>query len=202
MEKGISNVAPQDNYGSTRELSGEHGMNEAVLKSSPPSGKQETNLLNGWRSATRIPRLNNTGTWSQERTAQLCQLWSEGLSAAQIAKRLGGGISRCAVIGRARRLGLPGRPNNQPRPRPNGYTRKQCRRRKAKVFGAAAPARAEFLVTPSGMPAPLNINFANLKLNQCRYPNGEGSDMKFCGHPQRHGSSYCQSHHSVCWVRR
>lgn len=46
--------------------------------------------------------------WTDERVEKLKKLWSEGLSASQIAAQLGG-VSRNAVIGKVHRLSLPGR---------------------------------------------------------------------------------------------
>ncbi|MEX6508036.1 GcrA family cell cycle regulator [Jiella sp. M17.18] len=46
--------------------------------------------------------------WTDERIALLKQLWTEGLSASQIADRLGG-VSRNAVIGKVHRLKLESR---------------------------------------------------------------------------------------------
>ena len=46
--------------------------------------------------------------WTDERVEELKKLWSEGLSASQIAKQLGG-VTRNAVIGKVHRLGLSGR---------------------------------------------------------------------------------------------
>jgi len=43
--------------------------------------------------------------WTDERVEQLKQLWTEGLSASQIARQLGG-VTRNAVIGKVHRLGL------------------------------------------------------------------------------------------------
>lgn len=46
--------------------------------------------------------------WTDERVELLKKLWSEGLSASQIAAQLGG-VSRNAVIGKVHRLKLSGR---------------------------------------------------------------------------------------------
>ena len=46
--------------------------------------------------------------WNDERVELLKKLWSDGLSASQIAGRLGG-VTRNAVIGKVHRLGLSGR---------------------------------------------------------------------------------------------
>ena len=48
--------------------------------------------------------------WTEERIALLRQLWEAGLSASEIAKRLGE-VSRNAVIGKAHRIGLAARPS-------------------------------------------------------------------------------------------
>src|ERR1700740_3398091 len=56
--------------------------------------------------------------WTDERVEQLKNLWTEGLSASQIARALGG-VTRNAVIGKVHRLGLAGRasPARSERPR-------------------------------------------------------------------------------------
>ncbi len=46
--------------------------------------------------------------WTDDRVELLKKLWAEGLSASQIANRLGG-VTRNAVIGKVHRLGLSGR---------------------------------------------------------------------------------------------
>ena len=45
--------------------------------------------------------------WTGERVAELRRLWDEGLSTAEIGRRLG--VSKNAVVGKAHRLGLPPR---------------------------------------------------------------------------------------------
>ncbi|MGL5116033.1 MAG: GcrA family cell cycle regulator [Beijerinckiaceae bacterium] len=59
-------------------------------------------------------------SWTDERVELLKKLWTDGLSASQIASELGG-VTRNAVIGKVHRLGLVGRAKSpsvsQPRPR-------------------------------------------------------------------------------------
>jgi len=69
--------------------------------------------------------------WTDERVEKLKKLWSEGLSASQIAAQLGG-VSRNAVIGKVHRLNLPGR---------------------AKTGGTQAAARPKRPATPAPRPA-------------------------------------------------
>lgn len=59
-------------------------------------------------------------TWTDERVALLKKLWTEGLSASQIAAELSGGVTRNAVIGKVHRLKLSARAkpaNVAPRPK-------------------------------------------------------------------------------------
>ena len=50
-------------------------------------------------------------SWTEERIELLRKLWSEGNKASDISEQIGGDISRNAVIGKAHRLGLSGRPS-------------------------------------------------------------------------------------------
>ena len=47
--------------------------------------------------------------WDEPRTELLKRLWVAGETARTIAERLGGGVTRNAVIGKAHRLGLTGK---------------------------------------------------------------------------------------------
>jgi GcrA cell cycle regulator len=47
--------------------------------------------------------------WTEDRVEMLKQLWTDGLSASQIARKMGG-VTRNAVIGKVHRLGRGFRP--------------------------------------------------------------------------------------------
>ena len=49
-------------------------------------------------------------SWTDERISTLKKMWQQGKSASEIAEKLGG-VTRNAVIGKAHRLGLSGRPS-------------------------------------------------------------------------------------------
>lgn len=83
--------------------------------------------------------LNNT--WTPARIGMLQELWGSGLSAKQIAARLGSGITRNAVIGKAHRLGLSSRPS--PIRRVDGKS--------SGVMAAAAAPMKTRLSTPKAM---------------------------------------------------
>jgi len=136
--------------------------------------------------------------WTEERVAQLRKLWTEGLSASQIAKQLGG-VTRNAVIGKVHRLGLAGRATpSRPAKRP---VRAASRPR---VIGPSAPR----LRTPTSMPSVVVPQLAPLKLedgrtasvltlneSMCKYPIGDpnDADFAFCGRGAT-GGPYCQDH--------
>src|SRR3954466_10021133 len=47
--------------------------------------------------------------WNEETIARIRALWAEGLSTAEIGRRMG--ITKNAVVGKAHRLNLPARPS-------------------------------------------------------------------------------------------
>ena len=103
-------------------------------------------------------------SWTDERVEQLKKMWSEGQSASQIAKELGG-VTRNAVIGKVHRLGLSNRsgpaptkpikekekPEVRPEPAPAAAQAKEDAPEKP-VERAATPARKQII--PAGQPLP------------------------------------------------
>ena len=93
--------------------------------------------------------------WTTERIELLTKLWTEGLSASQIAAELGESVSRNAVISKANRLGLThGSAKVASTPR----TRKPSRRPESsptnETLGQADPALAPTLVRPQVVKKP------------------------------------------------
>lgn len=54
-------------------------------------------------------------SWAPEKIELLKAMWTDGKTSSQIAKAIGGGISRNAVLGKAMRLGLSVRTAGRPR---------------------------------------------------------------------------------------
>ena len=89
-------------------------------------------------------------SWTDERVETLKRMWSEGQSASQIAKELGG-VTRNAVIGKVHRLGLSNRVGAAPVPEtkpkaaaaPAAPSRSEAPAAEAPTtrFAAAKPAR-------------------------------------------------------------
>lgn len=123
-------------------------------------------------------------SWTDERVALLKQLWGEGKTAAEIAKVLGDGITRNAVIGKAHRLKLSSRlsPIQQNTPK--------------KTKTEALPPR---LMKPAVKLPEFKgkgIKLENLDARMCRWPNGDPRDetFNFCGCDAVPGLPYCDEH--------
>lgn len=94
--------------------------------------------------------------WTEDRVGALKKLWLEGQSASQIAKALGGGVTRNAVIGKVHRLGLSGRaaPSQPARTsfrtsRPSSKAASAAAAAAPAAPQAAAPAAAPVMQAPS-----------------------------------------------------
>src|SRR5690349_1024465 len=139
-------------------------------------------------------RMNLTGerkdiSWTDERVELLKKLWSEGLSASQIAAELGG-ITRNAVIGKVHRLGLSGRAKSpssaSPRPRKPRASSQMLRVSRPAIRGNTALAYDYDLEPePELLEIPAEQRKTLLQLNEhtCRWPVGDpGSpEFYFCG---------------------
>lgn len=147
--------------------------------------------------------------WTDERVELLKKLWGEGLSASQIAGRLGG-VSRNAVIGKVHRLGLSGRATTSRmkshRPRARAANANAKRVAKARFATVGNPA-LRALYHPDAEPfvpaaEELEIPIAERKTIQtltecsCRWPIGDPqlSDFHFCGKTKVPGLPYCEFH--------
>ncbi len=128
-------------------------------------------------------------SWTDERVEQLKSLWTEGLSASQIARTLGG-VTRNAVIGKVHRLGLAGRasPARIERPRLPSAPRLNIR-----PHAPEPPVVEEepIVLDDGNFATVLTINNA-----MCRWPIGDPSEnaFHFCGHKPKNGSPYCEAH--------
>jgi len=135
--------------------------------------------------------------WDDERVELLKRLWSEGLSASQIAGKMGG-VTRNAVIGKVHRLGLSGRATPA-KPQRGCSTNGVSDAPTASYAHSAAlkpiapePEFASPLVLDSGD----LTTVSTLKNNMCKWPIGDPAtdDFHFCGQSTGTGKSYCPYH--------
>src|SRR5262245_18489535 len=151
-------------------------------------------------------------TWTDERVEQLKKLWSDGLSASQIAAELGG-ITRNAVIGKVHRLGLYCRAkapsSTVPRPRKPRTSSPMFRAPRAMLRGntALAMPAVEYEAEPEPEPIeniiPLGQRCTLLELNdeKCHWPIGDPGqpDFFFCGGKTGTGIPYCGYHARIAY---
>ncbi len=123
-------------------------------------------------------------SWTDERVNLLKQLWGEGKTAAEIAKVLGDGITRNAVIGKAHRLKLSSRLS----PIQQNTSKKPKTEIQAPRLAKPMAKLPEF----KGK----SLNLVDLEANMCRWPNGDpqSEEFSFCGHGTVAGLPYCDTH--------
>lgn len=149
-------------------------------------------------------------SWTDERVENLKKLWQDGLSASQIAGRLGG-VTRNAVIGKVHRLGLAGRVTTTRQKihrvrRPAAATQKRLAT-KPRTFPQAGNTafRALYqgeteayvpLVEELVIPEKERKYITTLTDSCCRWPIGDPqhSDFHFCGKGKVTGLPYCEFH--------
>lgn len=146
-------------------------------------------------------------TWTDERVELLKKLWSDGLSASQIAGRLGG-VTRNAVIGKVHRLGLSGRSQMTRSPATRARVHIRTGRRPAKPkFATVGNQALRALYQPDAEPfvpeyEEIEIPLAQRKSLQdltetsCRWPIGDPQhdDFHFCNGHKVPGLPYCEHH--------
>jgi GcrA cell cycle regulator len=168
------------------------------------------------RTARSVLSMN----WNDERVELLKKLWSEGLSASQIASQLGG-VSRNAVIGKVHRLKLSSRGRAAPQQaRPKKSTASSGRvprgpapsaRPVTQSVGATAlQARFEAVpvVEPQARPAlslvapdSRRLKLIELTERTCKWPQGDplSEDFHFCGNETAESGPYCTYHARIAF---
>ena len=148
--------------------------------------------------------------WTDERVELLKKLWSEGLSASQIAAELGG-ITRNAVIGKVHRLGLSGRAKSPsstaPRPRKPRAAGQMMRLARHTRGNTALAAVYETDLEPEPelieniIPIGQRCSLLELNDSKCRWPIGDPGtpEFFFCGGQPLEGLPYCNYHSRVAY---
>src|SRR4029078_1711345 len=128
-----------------------------------------------WQPGARAMTQAN---WSDDRVEQLKTLWTEGLSASQIARALGG-VTRNAVIGKVHRLGLAGRasPSRSERPRLPMAP-------KAPSVRSHVPAVPVVEEDPLQLADGSHATVLTISYRMCRWPIGDSdaSALHLCGY--------------------
>ncbi len=142
--------------------------------------------------------------WTEEKSADLKEMWMQGLSARQIGAVFG--VSRNTVIGKAHRIGLPHRKQTGPnggrlpaKPHEHKHVLRRTPNPKHFIWEAGEPL-IEQVHELLGPPVSL-IDLAGIdpleKNYDCRWPVDGGS----CGMPHVVGYSYCKPHCRLAYYK-
>jgi GcrA cell cycle regulator len=155
-----------------------------------------------------------SATWTDERLDRLKKLWSEGLSASQIAAELG--VTRNAVLGKSHRLGLVRNPSAKAdsphplkpsRPLPPTSTTEPFMKHGPKTvtdMGSCQPAAQPSAEPPqveAVSPQPEGVTIMELRESMCRWPNGDPTrpEFRYCGAGAIEGLPYCSHHARIAY---
>lgn len=132
-----------------------------------------------------------TFKWTDERIGCLKQMWRSGLSCSKIARSLGDGLTRSAVVGKIHRLGIAERSAI-----PADVKRWVVVPEKLTCKAAEQIVRQS---EASGPPS-LRIPLAEIGPDQCRYIAGDVRiDATCCGHPVKPLTPWCPYHLARCY---
>lgn len=154
-------------------------------------------------------------SWTDDRVALLKTLWADGFSASLIAGRIGE-VTRNAVIGKVRRLGLPARGTTSRRVQPanprsslSARTRSSCPRRVPPRLTRQPPVRPRArrrraAGVPELGPAPsFPVTVLALTDAICRWPEGDPkrAGFHFCGRVKGETPGpYCGHHAALAYT--
>ena len=155
--------------------------------------------------------------WTGEIVASLRQLWAEGRPTAEIGRRLG--VTKNAIIGKARRLGLERRPspirkNGARTPRlPPAPRLADIMPTTTAVTAPGTPA-ARSATSAAYQPKPVGLRASVLRPSSqatsapvtskpCCWPIGDPGTrgFRFCGGPALTGKPYCAEHCAIAYGR-
>ena len=163
--------------------------------------------------------MTDNPTWSDERVELLKKLWSDGLSASQIAAELGG-VTRNAVIGKVHRLGLSGRAKAPATGVVRTARKATARAPSHPMTHKAPPARPQAALPPApvadiapvlpvqptpveevAVPVSERVTIMDLREYMCRWPMGDptSADFRFCGARCATGLPYCPTHSRIAY---
>jgi len=177
------------------------------------------------RTKERTMANNNSSDWTDDVVQGLRRLWAEGHSTAEIGRQIG--VSKNAVVGKARRLDLPGRPSpiakkNMPLKRPAKHTTvtrladivpvdvtTPTPTRTPVPVRTTAPGTSPIPPKPAAgciqpQPDETSRSVGRRPGGTCCWPIGEPgtTTFRFCGVSVAPRTAYCPDHACRAYVRR
>lgn len=141
-------------------------------------------------------------SWTDDRIAKLEKLWLEGKSAAEIAEELGG-VTRNAVIGKAHRMGLSGRPSpiKKKKAAESKSKKATAKKKEAAPKKKAEPKTRKKAASSKKEPDKELLTVLDLTDKICKWPIGDprDDDFHFCGDFSPPGQPYCDEHIAMAY---
>lgn len=143
--------------------------------------------------------------WTEEMIDSLKQMWKEGLTTTEIAKRLG--VSKNSIVGKVHRLNLKARPS--PIKKKEETIVAEINNTKEENVKQATKPIKKINISPINVSTDhIKKENSYLKLTEldnhtCRWPIGDPRDDNFCfcGKSVRSGQTYCEEHSAIAYVR-
>ena len=147
--------------------------------------------------------------WTEEMVEGLRQMWIEGLTANEIAKKLG--VSKNSIVGKVHRLCLTARPS--PIKKKDEEIAAEIVKEKVEVITIETKPQEEEITVETEIAtvvpakkktvAEQRVKLINLDSHTCRWPIGDprDDDFCFCGKKVRAGQTYCDEHSMLAYVK-
>ena len=147
--------------------------------------------------------------WNDDQVATLKRLWTDGLSATEIAPHIPG-TTRNSIIGKVTRLKLnrsskavqkkPSRPKRDPK-----LVKEENRQRSIilrKQDAPPPPPAIPYSEDEPGVDVTHLLGVLQLNDTTCRWPHGDPlkAGFGFCGQNTKAGSVYCTKHHRLAYT--
>ncbi len=136
--------------------------------------------------------------WTDESVNKLRELWAQGLTANEIAKKLG--VTKNAIVGKVHRLCLTARPSPIKSKETTAQTAPEL---SLSASGVDVAEIANEKSETADKNENFNIKLVDLDSHTCRWPIGDprDDDFCFCGKKVRSGQTYCDEHSVQAYVK-
>lgn len=144
--------------------------------------------------------------WPDEAVELLKRRWNDGASGSEIAREIGQGVTRNAVVAKVHRLKLAKRvtPAAAPKPRPLKRHGNAGQPQAAAIVHNLTMRKLPTLPLPmeDGVDVTHLLGLQQLTEHTCKWPHGDPltPDFGFCGNPAQPGSPYCPTHHRRAYI--
>lgn len=147
--------------------------------------------------------------WTNEMIDKLRQMWKQGLTTSEIAKKIG--VSKNSIVGKVHRLNLTARPSPIKK-KENVVVEQPVQKNVEKTPKSAKPVKkvkiepveiSPTVVQPTTVEKTECIPLTELDNHTCRWPIGDPRDegFCFCGKKVRSGQTYCEEHAAIAYVK-